>query len=188
MAAGRIEPAVYLGLGSNLGDRRTALERAIDCLETAGLRVVARSGLYRTEPVEVVDQEEFINQVVGCTTDLDPPRVLAACLRIEREMGRVRTRDKGPRNIDIDLLLCGSLILAKQGLSVPHPRLHLRRFVLVPLAEIAPAFVHPVLGRTITALLEDCPDRGMVERLTSDVPGRKRSSSAPRTGPRGTGS
>jgi 2-amino-4-hydroxy-6-hydroxymethyldihydropteridine diphosphokinase len=154
---------VYLGLGSNLGDRRGALSRAVDRLEGAGVRVLARSGLYRTEPVEVVDQEEFMNQVVACETTSSPHALLALGLRIEQEMGRVRTRDKGPRAIDLDLLLYSDLVLQDEGLSLPHPRLHLRRFVLVPLAEIAPRVIHPVFGLTIADLLARCPDQGIVE-------------------------
>jgi 2-amino-4-hydroxy-6-hydroxymethyldihydropteridine diphosphokinase len=155
--------SIYLGLGSNLGDRRGALSRAIERLGQAGVRVVARSGLYRTEPVEVVDQQEFVNQVVACETALSPHALLARCLRIELEMGRVRTRDKGPRSIDLDLLLYGDLVLEDEGLNLPHPRLHLRRFVLVPLAEIAPHVIHPVLGLSMADLLARCPDRGIVE-------------------------
>ena len=154
---------VYLGLGSNLGDRRAALALAIERLEKAGVRIASRSGFYRTEPVEVVDQQEFINQVVACETALSPHALLTVCLLIEQDMGRIRTRDKGPRSIDLDLLLYGDLILADQGLNLPHPRLHLRRFVLIPLAEIAPRLIHPVLGLTIADLLAGCPDRGIVE-------------------------
>jgi 2-amino-4-hydroxy-6-hydroxymethyldihydropteridine diphosphokinase len=110
-----------------------------------------------------VDQQEFINQVVACETDLPPPALLDLCLRIEQEMGRVRTRDKGPRSIDLDLLLYGDLVLRAEGLNIPHPRLHLRRFVLIPLAEIAPRVIHPVLGLTIVELLARCPDQGLVE-------------------------
>jgi 2-amino-4-hydroxy-6-hydroxymethyldihydropteridine diphosphokinase len=155
--------SIYLGLGSNLGDRKVALSGAIDRLGQAGVRVVSRSGLYRTEPVEVVDQQEFINQVVACVTDLSPHSLLEVCLRIEKEMGRVRSRDKGPRSIDLDLLLYGDVVLEGEGLNVPHPRLHLRRFVLVPLVEIAPHVIHPVLGLSMADLLARCPDRGIVE-------------------------
>lgn len=167
MTVGRGQVRAYIGLGANLGDRRAALEAAADALGRGGAVLAARSSIYRTDPVEVVDQEEFLNQVVACDTALPPPDLLRLCLEIERAMGRVRTRDKGPRVIDLDLLLLGDLALRIQGLEVPHPRLHLRRFVLVPLAEIAPGARHPVLGLTMAELLDRCPDRSRVERLSS---------------------
>jgi 2-amino-4-hydroxy-6-hydroxymethyldihydropteridine diphosphokinase len=155
----------FLGLGSNLGDRADSLSRAVASMEKAGLRTVLRSSVYRTEPVDVVNQGEFLNEVVGCETPRSPEDVLTLCLAVEREMGRVRTGDKGPRVIDLDLLLMGDEIRAAAGIELPHPRMHLRRFVLVPLAEIAPATRHPVLGLTIADLLARCPDRSRVERL-----------------------
>jgi len=157
----------YIGLGSNVGDRRGSLGRALRELEKAGLKVIARSGLYRTDPVEVIDQEEFLNQVVAVETDLPAARILEICLAVERLMGRVRTRDKGPRNIDLDLLLAGGEVLRSAGLTVPHPRMHLRRFVLVPLAEIAAEERHPVLDRSVAELLIDCPDRSRVNPARS---------------------
>jgi 2-amino-4-hydroxy-6-hydroxymethyldihydropteridine diphosphokinase len=164
----RKEPAggiAWIGLGSNVGDRADALARAAGRLEAAGLRVVARSSIYRTEPVDVLDQPEFLNQALAVRTTLDPRALLAVCLDVERSMGRVRRRDKGPREIDLDLLVHGDTVLDEPGLQIPHPRLHLRRFVLVPLAEIAPDLVHPALKTTIEALLERCPDRSAVSRL-----------------------
>jgi 2-amino-4-hydroxy-6-hydroxymethyldihydropteridine diphosphokinase len=159
------ERLAYIGLGANLGRREASLARAIEHLARAGLPPVLRSSLYRTEPVEVVDQEEFLNQVVACATERPPEDLLAICLAIELEMGRVRTRDRGPRVIDLDLLLAGSEVRNRQDLVLPHPRLHLRRFVLVPLAEIAPAARHPILGLTAAEMLDRCPDRARVERL-----------------------
>ena len=155
----------YIGLGSNIGDRRVALGEAARRLEETAGRLAARSSFYRTEPVEVVDQEEFLNQVLALDTALGAIDLLDRCLGIERVMGRVRTRDKGPRTIDLDILLYGDTVLAAQGLEIPHPRLHLRRFVLAPLAEIAPDLRHPVLGETVVELLDRCPDRSRVDRL-----------------------
>jgi len=162
---------IFIGLGSNLGDRGDLLRRAIDDLRGRGLGAATLSSLYRTDPVEVIDQEEFYNQVVGCETGLSPERILETCLAVEQSMGRLRTRDKGPRRIDLDLLLAGEDVRQDAALRVPHPRMHLRRFVLVPLVEIAPAAWHPVLRTTAAELLRICPDRSRVERL--DTPARK---------------
>ena len=162
---------IFIGLGSNQGDRAGYLGRAIEALHGRGLGATLVSPLYRTDPVEVIDQEEFLNQVVGCETALSPDRILEACLFVEQSMGRRRTRDKGPRRIDLDLLLAGEDVREEAALKVPHPRMHLRRFVLVPLVEIAPAAWHPVLRTTAAELLRICPDRSRVERL--DTPARE---------------
>ncbi len=154
----------FIGLGSNVGDRAGNLSRALQAFERAGVRAVLRSSVYRTEPVEVIDQDEFLNQVVGCETILSPEELLSVCLAVEREMGRVRTRDKGPRVIDLDLLLLGDEVRVSPGFDLPHPRMHLRRFVLVPLVEIARDVRHPILGLTALELLARCPDRSRVER------------------------
>jgi 2-amino-4-hydroxy-6-hydroxymethyldihydropteridine diphosphokinase len=156
---------IFLGLGSNQGDRGGYLRMALDLLQGQGLSATLRSSIYRTDPVEVIDQEEFINQVVGCETALSPERILEVCLAVEQSMGRLRTREKGPRSIDLDLLLAGEDVREEAALKVPHPRLHLRRFVLVPLVEIAPGAWHPVFRTTAADLLRSCPDRSRVERL-----------------------
>jgi 2-amino-4-hydroxy-6-hydroxymethyldihydropteridine diphosphokinase len=155
----------FIGLGSNQGDRVGNLARALSALEELGLGPLRRSAVYASEPVEVVDQQEFINQVVGFWTESPPESLLDLCLSVEKAMGRERTRDKGPRVIDLDLLLSGDDIRAGEAIQVPHPRMHLRRFVLVPLVEIAPFTRHPVLGRLAVELLWACPDRSRVDRL-----------------------
>ena len=159
------ERLVFIGLGSNQGDREGYLSRAIEALRVSGLEPRLRSSIYRTDPLEVIDQEEFLNQVVGCPTALPPEKILEICLTVEKSLGRSRTLDKGPRTIDLDLLLCGDDIREDGTLRVPHPRMHLRRFVLVPLVEIAPGARHPILKKSAAELLESCPDRSRAERL-----------------------
>jgi 2-amino-4-hydroxy-6-hydroxymethyldihydropteridine diphosphokinase len=159
-------PAVFIGLGSNLGDREDALARGRRGLEGRGFRIAAQSALYETEPVGGPPQGWFLNQVIGGQTALSPEGLLAACLETEQELGRRRTVPGGPRTLDLDLLLFGSEVRDGGGLCLPHPRLHLRRFVLVPLAELAPEAWHPRLGLTVRELLARCPDRAEVRRHT----------------------
>lgn len=142
---------VYLSLGSNVGARSVNLEMAISRLEEIG-RIQAVSSFYETEPVDVTEQPNFLNCVVGLETDLAPAKLMGAVLDIERDMGRRRTQDKGPRTIDIDILLIGNAVIDTPDLTVPHPALHQRRFVLEPLAEIAPEAIHPVLRKTAKQL------------------------------------
>jgi 2-amino-4-hydroxy-6-hydroxymethyldihydropteridine diphosphokinase len=162
---------VFIGLGTNLGDREENLRTALRLLQESGLTPSRLSSIYVTEPVEVIDQLEFLNQVACFRSDAPPETLLELCLRVERAMGRVRTRDKGPRIIDLDLLLSGDDVRSGEGIEVPHPRMHLRRFVLVPLHEIAPDAWHPVFRRTATQLLETCPDRSGVVRVTGAASG-----------------
>lgn len=154
--------SVFLGLGSNVGDREANVRAALRGLEGHGFRVTALSSLYLTEPVDAPPQEWFLNAVAGGETALSPEALLQACLDTERALGRVRDEPRGPRTIDIDLLLHGSEVRPGPGLVLPHPRMAERRFVLVPLAEIAPGARHPVLGLTAAEMLRRCPDRSQV--------------------------
>jgi 2-amino-4-hydroxy-6-hydroxymethyldihydropteridine diphosphokinase len=154
----------YLSLGSNVGDRPANLLLAIDRLAEAG-PVQAVSALYETEPVDVRDQPWFLNCVVALKTVMPPRELLNLALAIEAAMGRHRTRQKGPRTIDIDILLFGSRAIDEPGLRIPHPAMHERRFVLEPLAEIAPEAQHPVLKKSAGTLLEELPEGQSVRRV-----------------------
>jgi 2-amino-4-hydroxy-6-hydroxymethyldihydropteridine diphosphokinase len=148
---------VYLSLGSNLGDREANLHQALAGLKKMGT-VMAASGFYETEPVEVEgEQPWFLNAAVGLETDLEPDELLAATLAIEQAMGRRREGVRSPRTIDIDILLFGDLEIREPQLVVPHPGLERRRFVLAPLAEIAPDAIHPVTKRRVQEMLNALP-------------------------------
>jgi 2-amino-4-hydroxy-6-hydroxymethyldihydropteridine diphosphokinase len=155
---------VYLSLGSNLGDRQVQLQDALAKLAAVG-RVVATSSFYETEPVEFTQQPWFLNCAIALETNKTPEQLMAATLRIEEEMGRRRVQKKGPRSIDIDILLFDDTIVDSKELTIPHPAMHQRRFVLEPLAEIAPELLHPVLKKTIGELLDSLPPGQVVKRL-----------------------
>ena len=152
----RIRATAYVGLGANLGDREGAVRRALDALDAEdGIDVAAVSTLRETEPVGYLDQPRFLNAAARLETELAPRALLETLLRVERELGRDRSGPRfGPRTIDLDLLLYGELELDEEGLTVPHPRLHERRFVLEPLAELAPGLVVPGRGPLETLLSE----------------------------------
>lgn len=160
---------VYLGLGSNLGDRRSMLQAALDALESAAVHIRRISPVYESEPQDLRDQGWFLNLVAEAETTLFPMQLLRRIGRIEHRLGRRRTIAKGPRTIDIDILFIGAAVIETAALTVPHPRAAQRRFVLLPMADLAPDFRHPMLRKTIRELLPstagqeirpaDCPLR-----------------------------
>ncbi len=157
----------FLGLGSNIGDRKANLRTSLSLLEGAELRVTKSSSLYHTEPMGEVEQPWFMNAVAEVETILSPEELLHRCQQIEEEMGRQHIIPQGPRVIDLDILLYDQLTLNTAELSIPHPRMHRRRFVLIPLLEIAPDAVHPLLKKSIRELLKDISDFSVVKRVNS---------------------
>ena len=147
----------YLGFGSNIGDRERHLETALDRLAASGVRIVRVSSLYETEPVGLKAQRWFLNLAAEIETDLFPMQLLSRISKIEQALGRVRTVRNGPRTLDIDILLYGKAVVRSAKLEIPHPRIAERRFVLAPLAELAPDLRHPVTHQTIRAMLEAAP-------------------------------
>lgn len=157
---------IIIGLGSNLGDSPTVLRRAREELQATRRLLLTRcSPVYRTEPWGKTDQPWFLNQVCLGVTALSLHEVLALFQDVERRLGRRREEEEplGPRPIDLDLLAYDALVYRDSQVEVPHPRLHLRRFVLVPLVDVAPEWRHPVLGKRARELLAECPDRSRVE-------------------------
>jgi 2-amino-4-hydroxy-6-hydroxymethyldihydropteridine diphosphokinase len=158
---------VYLSLGSNVGDREKNLRAAIAALGDAGAKVTNMSAFYETEPVDLREQPWFLNCVVEGVTEVPVLELLDGLRQIEARLGSKKLVAKGPRLIDLDILFYGQETMDTPELQVPHPRMHLRRFVLVPLAEIAPEVVHPSFKKTVKALLEETADRSIVRKTDS---------------------
>ncbi len=156
---------ILLSLGSNLGDRLNYLRSAIELLRATRMRIFRCSSVYETEAVELADQPDFLNMAIAARTPLGPEAVLAACREVEQRLGR--RRPEKARTIDIDLLYYGTVQLSTEDLELPHPRLHERRFVLIPLQEIAPDFLDPVRDQTIESLLKQCPDPSRVTEFSA---------------------
>jgi 2-amino-4-hydroxy-6-hydroxymethyldihydropteridine diphosphokinase len=153
---------IYLSLGSNLGDRAANLERAIEALSEIGARVLRRSSIYETEPVDFLAQPWFLNCVVEAETSLAPRQLLEELQGIERKLGSRKLVSRGPRIIDLDILFYSAAVIHEAGMEIPHPRLAERKFVLIPLAELASEFRHPVLRKTAAELLAATQDRSAV--------------------------
>ena len=151
----------FIGLGSNVGDRREHLRAALRGLERLG-RITRVSSLYETEPVGFAEQGAFLNAVAAIETDLTPHELMQELLNIEAGRERVRVQRNGPRTLDLDLLFYGDEVIERPGLAVPHPRLQDRRFVLAPLCQIAPDLRHPALGLSVQELLEELRDTAEV--------------------------
>jgi 2-amino-4-hydroxy-6-hydroxymethyldihydropteridine diphosphokinase len=156
-------------MGSNLGDRSRRLDEAADRIGAIpGTEVVRLSSVYETEPWGRGGQGDFLNRVAEIRTDARPDELLDACRSIEDRLGRERTGRWGPRTIDIDILYYDAAVIENADLRIPHPRIAERRFVLAPLAEIAPDWTDPLSGRTVAAMLETCADTGAVRRVGRD--------------------
>jgi 2-amino-4-hydroxy-6-hydroxymethyldihydropteridine diphosphokinase len=167
MSEGRI---AYLSAGSNIGDRKAALGSAVNDLRGKSIQVCSISSLYETEPVGFLNQPWFLNIALEIRTELTSRELLNACREVEAEHGRIRTFQGAPRTLDVDILLFESQIIEEPDLQIPHPRMAQRRFVLEPLAEIAPNILHPTLGKSIQELLAVCLDLSRVVRFSAWKP------------------
>lgn len=155
----------FLCFGSNLGKKRKNLRQALSLLEKERVKILRSSSLYKTQPVDVPHQSWFYNQVVEVETDFSPKALLRLIKNIEQSMGRNTSVQKGPRIIDIDILLAGDTVISTEELVIPHPRIEERNFVLFPLREISPGTVHPLLKKTIEDLWKNSKDQSLVKKI-----------------------
>jgi 2-amino-4-hydroxy-6-hydroxymethyldihydropteridine diphosphokinase len=160
-------PTIYLALGSNIGDREANLREAVRLLAQSAIEISKLSSIYETEPVDYLDQPWFLNAVLEARTELPPAELLATLRHIESQMGSHKPFPKGPRLIDLDILLYGDDTLDTPDLQIPHPRMLQRNFVLAPLAEVAPPLRHPSWPAPAAALLADSSDKSIVRRIES---------------------
>lgn len=159
----------YLGLGGNVGDTKKYFARALEKLKNLGT-IEAVSSFYKTEPVGIINQPRFLNAALVLETSLSPQELIVAIKNIEKELGRTPSVRNGPREIDIDILLYDDIVTQTDTLTIPHPRMHERAFVLVPLSEIAPETTHPVLKKTPSELLFGLASAGMCKKFSLDIP------------------
>ena len=164
---------VFLSLGSNVGDRENNLCAAIAALPELGVKIKQVSSIYETEPVDLLEQPWFLNCVVEGETTVPPVELLKRLRELEKRMGSKKPVARGPRLIDLDILVYGQQTIDSPELQVPHPRLHLRRFVLTPLAEIAPDLKHPTWGGTAAELLATTNDKSAVKKISGDLQARR---------------
>ena len=158
---------LVLSLGSNLGKtsstnaRKSNLDRAIELLLENGMKIENKSSIYETEPVGIIQQPKFLNQMLEVKTELSPQACLKIIQQVESELGRIRTIKNGPRTIDLDIIFYDNSIIFEKDLVIPHPRMHQRAFVLIPLAEILPDYIHPVYNKTVNQLLKEIDTKGV---------------------------
>lgn len=157
---------VFLLLGSNLGDREQMLQSAEDAITGHEIEIIQRSGLYETAAWGITDQPAFLNQVLLVDTKQDPETLMQTLLEIEQSLGRARKERYGPRSIDIDILLFDALVYHSSIVTIPHPAMQERRFVLTPLAELAPDLIHPVFQQSVQELLSQCKDELPVKKIS----------------------
>lgn len=157
---------VYFIIGGNLGNKLLNLQKTFSAIHCEIGTISRASSMYRTDAWGMADQPPFVNQVLEVDTTLQPHEILKTTLKIEHALGRVRHEKNGPRTMDIDILFYNDWVIRQNNLIIPHPRLHLRKFTLIPLAEIAPGFIHPELNKTILTLLEECRDDLAVHKIS----------------------
>lgn len=157
-------PGYFLAVGSNIGDREANLKRAVQELATADVRTIRSASVYSTEPKEILDQPWFLNTVIEVRTSMEPDDLMRRCLEIEAVCGRRRIQPGGPRTLDIDIILCEGRIVRSDLVEIPHPRYAKRRFVMVPLVEIAPDVMDPILQVSMAHILAGLEDPGEVRR------------------------